>query len=155
MACYEDKESGVVFHYDLRTTKTNWIEIVVPPDAEGDGTSIMIPFYALFRFFFHLFGAGLDGRLRDVFARSIVTILNRAFQTDPRAIEALFKHKVTCNEKMIEDPTINVGYKGGLPTLGVLGLINGLIGREPWIGIKLDGNMGIRGFTVLRQGKED
>jgi|SRR5210317_1524525 len=154
MLAYEDEKSKIVFHYDLGV-HPNFVEIVVPPDAEGDGTYIAIPFDSVFRFVLHVFGEGLDNRLRAIFARSIVKILNRVYQTDPRAMESLVNYRVICNEKMIEDPTVRTGYRGGYPTLGVMGLLNGLIGTETWIGTKLDGNKKLRGFTVIRRENDD
>ena len=47
---YEDKESGVVFHF----SSTDWVLIVVPPHADGEGTEIQIPIGSLSRFLMYL-----------------------------------------------------------------------------------------------------
>jgi hypothetical protein len=58
-------------------------------------------------------------------------ILNEALQADPEAIKALLNIRVPCNQALAEHPTIQVrGYdaRGKLcpPSIGVLGLINGI-----------------------------
>lgn len=49
MHTYEDIETGIVFHYNL--DMSGMVEIVVPLEAEGEGTQIRIPSEALSRFF--------------------------------------------------------------------------------------------------------
>lgn len=72
---------------------------------------------------------------KEVFL-SIVATLNRALKTDRNAIEAIFDdaHRVPCNHALAEDPTIQVRDEGEGETprytLGVLGLLNGLIGVQ-------------------------
>ena len=61
-----------------------------------------------------------------------IEVLNRALETDPLAINMLFKHRVGCNENLANDPTIQVkawtDQHGRDYSLGALGLINGLFG---------------------------
>ena len=60
-----------------------------------------------------------------------VGVLNRALSSDPEAIRKLFAYRVECNEKLVNDPTIQVRCRDGEPpTIGVLGLINGLLGVD-------------------------
>ena len=49
MVMYVDEESGVVFHFN--PDLSGGVEIVVPPDADGEGTSVIIPGAAVARFF--------------------------------------------------------------------------------------------------------
>jgi hypothetical protein len=65
---YTDEESGIIFHYS--PDMNEWIEIVVPPGADGDGTSIAIPPGALVRFFFEA-----------VLSREKAILLTKAFAT--------------------------------------------------------------------------
>lgn len=63
----------------------------------------------------------------------IVNLLNDALKTDPRAIDALLCTRVPCNQAMVDHPYIVVGAKndrGDYPTLGVLGLLNGIAGLD-------------------------
>jgi hypothetical protein len=67
--------------------------------------------------------------LKKLLAEAFVTVLNRALESDPDAIRALFAHRVECNEKLADDPSIQVrALEGEATTLGMLGLINGLVG---------------------------
>ena len=60
-----------------------------------------------------------------------VEVLNRALENDPDAMLALINVRVKCNEKMVNDPTIQVGtYREYDPSFGILGLINGLFGTR-------------------------
>lgn len=59
-----------------------------------------------------------------------IEVLNRALAADPDTVRALFAHRVVCNETLTDDPTIQVTVKN-MPTLGVLGLVNGLFGVAP------------------------
>jgi len=80
------------------------------------------------------------------FALQAVEVLNRALGEDHEAIAELFNKRVPCNEALAKDSTIQVlqhrsdsyvrdmlfnGYDAGGYTLGVLGLINGIIGIQP------------------------
>lgn len=56
----------------------------------------------------------------------IVRILNEALEADPEAIQALHLHKVSCNERIANHPTIQVSCKG-TNRLRILGLINGFV----------------------------
>ena len=61
-------------------------------------------------------------------------VLNRAVDSDREAIQNLIDCRVCCNDKLSADPEIQVGiYHIGKPTVGVLGLLNGLFGeQEGW-----------------------
>lgn len=86
-----------------------------------------------------------------------VEVLNEAFQADPGAIERLLAARVSCNELLADHPTIQVrayDEEGNKipPTLGLLGIINGL-SEDPNIVIAAvyDGpaNQNLQGFVIL------
>lgn len=58
----------------------------------------------------------------------IIERLNDIAKTDPVAIDALLRMRVTCNEQLANHPTVQViGLEvGGL--VGLLGILNGLVG---------------------------
>ena len=61
-----------------------------------------------------------------------VRVLNRALATDRDAISELLTHYVPANDELLADPTVQaveVGEEGfDSPSVGALGLINGLFG---------------------------
>ena len=69
-------------------------------------------------------------------------LLNRANEADPDAMRALVDARVPCNQKLADDPTIQVGRYQGSHRVGVLGILCGLFGvdDESWgaIGAELD-----------------
>lgn len=58
----------------------------------------------------------------------VCELLNEALRLDPDAIDALFRHRVPCNESLAAHPSIQVTTE---PTVGLLGLLNGLFGIQP------------------------
>ncbi len=86
-----------------------------------------------------------------------VVVLNRALREDPAAVRALFRHRVTCNADLANDPTIQVRayeHHGDPrpPSVSVLGLINGLFGVDKadgggWIAAEVDDDE-ITGFYI-------
>lgn len=58
----------------------------------------------------------------------VIGILNGMLDLDPEATTALISHRVPCNEKMSEHPTIQVLRVNMGCRVGVLGLLNGLFG---------------------------
>jgi len=63
-------------------------------------------------------------------ANQIVDVLNRALKKDPQAINWLFDFRVACNKALADDPTIMVREEKGGCSLGVLGLLNGILGEK-------------------------
>lgn len=72
------------------------------------------------------------GRMVDKeIAHRAVEVLNRALEADREAVTALFNTRLRCNEKLADDPTIQVGgWQDGKSTIGPLGIINGIIGIQ-------------------------
>ena len=64
----------------------------------------------------------------------VLEVLNRAVAADKDALKQLLQARISCNDKLASDPEIQVGcYHTGKPTIGVLGLLNGLFGeQEGW-----------------------
>lgn len=63
-----------------------------------------------------------------------ILLLNGALQADPKAVNNLFAFRVPCNEVLADHPTIQVRaypVDPGTPSLGVLGLLNGIFGITP------------------------
>ena len=76
--------------------------------------------------------------MSKVFVKRVVKVLNEALSIDPTAVNELMSTRVGCNASLADHPTIQCGMrKGGKygphlrPTLGPIGLINGLIGQDP------------------------
>lgn len=58
----------------------------------------------------------------------VITTLNRALESDPDAISHLVAHRVSCNDRLLHDPTIQCGADPS--EVGMLGIINGLCGID-------------------------
>ena len=90
-------------------------------------------------------------------------VLNEALDQDPKAITELVNFRVDCNKVLTNHPTIQVGVYDGVAKVGVLGLINGVLGDSPSgvIGAKgsIDGLTGqfvqVQKFVDLRLEKTD
>lgn len=55
-----------------------------------------------------------------------VAVLNEALELDPDAVSELVGHRVSCNERLAEHPTIQVW----VDKVGILGILNGLFGAD-------------------------
>lgn len=78
-----------------------------------------------------------------------VDLLNRALRHDPEAVALLVEHRVTANEDLMNDPTIQcIRTAVGAHEVGLLGIINGIFGIRKdsvgWIAAVFDGD------TILR-----
>ena len=90
-------------------------------------------------------------------------VLNEALLLDPEAVTRLVNLRVECNPGLVAHQTIQVGAYDGVAKVGVLGLINGVVGDSPTgvIGAKgrIDGATGqfteVRAFVDLRIEKVD
>lgn len=63
-----------------------------------------------------------------------VEVLNRIHQADPTVLPALIGHRVPCNEELADDPSVQVGVLESGYEVGILGVINGLIGANEQVG---------------------
>ncbi len=65
-------------------------------------------------------------------AHTAIAFLNGLLQTDPEAVRALVETRVPCNEAMAQHPSVQVSVDDGVEqrTVGLLGILNGLIGVD-------------------------
>lgn len=86
-------------------------------------------------------------RTEQDLADHIINQLNEIARTDPTAMEWLIANRITCNEALANHPTVQVlAPPGEKPKVGMLGIINGIVGaisNEPlkgygYIGIILE-----------------
>lgn len=68
-----------------------------------------------------------DQDLADV----IIGWLNEIVATDPMAVVQLLQYRVPCNHSLANHRTVQVCADDGAITVGMLGIINGLIGTIP------------------------
>lgn len=59
-----------------------------------------------------------------------IDVLNAAKEADLDAIQALVGHRVPCNERLANHPTVQVGRRLEPFSVGMLGIINGLFGVD-------------------------
>lgn len=79
----------------------------------------------------------------SVTIEQLLAFLNEALTADPEAITKLFNTRVACNDTILNHETIQAGHgdpetgrvldSGGVPVVGILGLLNGLFGiKRGW-----------------------
>jgi len=68
-----------------------------------------------------------DSELADL----IIERLNKILDYDKNAISNLLSTRVLCNQAIADHPTVQVLFTGSVTKVGVLGLINGLVGVIP------------------------
>jgi len=66
-------------------------------------------------------------------------VMNRLLSLDPEAIEGLINMRVECNEAMSDDKTAQVQYHPGKNQLGILGILNAILG-----------DAGVEDYLVIR-----
>jgi hypothetical protein len=82
-----------------------------------------------------------------------IEVLNEALKRDPLAITQLVNLRVDCNTQLVNHPTIQSSIYHGVTKVGVLGLINGVVGNSPSGVIGAEGSIELETgqFTVIRQ----
>lgn len=65
--------------------------------------------------------------MKAITAKDVVDLLNELFALDPKAISALFCARFACNKTIAEHPTVIVKNEADGCSLGMLGIINGLL----------------------------
>jgi len=74
----------------------------------------------------------IDEQLAD----RIVAFLNELNAIDTTAIEKFIEHRVPCNAALSMHPTVQCGLEHNVMTVGLLGILNGLVGaREDQWGV--------------------
>jgi hypothetical protein len=58
----------------------------------------------------------------------IIALLNEINELDPSVLPALIEHRVPCNQKLADHPTVQVGKTSDGYEVGLLGILNGLCG---------------------------
>jgi hypothetical protein len=61
---------------------------------------------------------------------AIVSLLNEINEMDPSVLPALIEHRVPCNQKLADHPTVQVGKDADGYEVGILGILNGLLGTK-------------------------
>jgi len=61
-------------------------------------------------------------------ANQLIDSLNEIAKHDPVAMGKLIEARVPCNEALADHPTVQVDAHEGSPTVGLLGILNGLVG---------------------------
>lgn len=80
----------------------------------------------------------------------IVAFLNELVKVDPKALQALIESRVECNEIIAKHPSVQVQTTEQGHRLGVLGLLNGLVGStDSFIAASFDKSGQLIGFTIL------
>lgn len=57
-----------------------------------------------------------------------IEILNSVVKADAKAFAKLIEYRVPCNRELAEHPTVQVSGESDKPTVGILGILNGLFG---------------------------
>jgi len=66
---------------------------------------------------------------KQLLATELCETLNDLVRTDPEVMHALLETREVCNEAMVNHPTAQVSVQDGqFPQLGLLGILNGLVG---------------------------
>ncbi len=61
--------------------------------------------------------------------QTLVDVLNEALAMDRAAMDHLLSTRVPCNSMLAEHATVQVWHEAGQSAVGVLGLLNGFVGR--------------------------
>jgi len=65
-------------------------------------------------------------------ATEVITYLNEVLALDPEAITNLCEQRVFANPELVNHPTTQIGaLRDSSPAVGLLGILNGLIGVQP------------------------
>lgn len=86
--------------------------------------------------------------------QDVCALLNELVVLDPDCIKAFVFQRVPCNEAVADHPTIQVHQpKGEKPTVGLLGILNGIFGiQEDGMGAlcaEVDDNNKLIGFRPI------
>jgi hypothetical protein len=70
------------------------------------------------------------GPREKVSLNQAVAFLNELLKVAPEAIQALLESRVPCGEKLAHHPSVQVITKDGQAVVGLLGILNGLFGKD-------------------------
>lgn len=92
-------------------------------------------------------------------AEEVITFLNDVLCEDRHALRRLLTFRTRCNHDLMIHPTVQTGVVDGEPDVGLLGLINGLIGVRPdgwgYVTCHLADNGVILGFSLTKREGSD
>jgi phenylpyruvate tautomerase PptA (4-oxalocrotonate tautomerase family) len=72
---------------------------------------------------------------KQALAKDVVDYLNELMGIDPALLHALIETRLPCSQALSDHPTAQAGGTVGAPTMGLLGILNGLVGvREDHYG---------------------
>jgi hypothetical protein len=60
----------------------------------------------------------------------IIGLLNEMTQADREAVQLLVETRVPCNDALADHPTVQVHSERGRHTVGLLGILNGILGAD-------------------------
>ena len=63
-------------------------------------------------------------------ALEVCAYLNELLEADQLTLHRLVETRFRCNSKLLEHPTAQVDASNGTPMIGLLGIVNGLIGVD-------------------------
>jgi hypothetical protein len=66
-----------------------------------------------------------------VLANRIISSLNEYLAIDPQAIHSLIEYRVPTNQALTDHPSVQVNAEGEVPVVGLLGILNGIVGVIP------------------------
>lgn len=73
---------------------------------------------------------------QSITVQDVLDLLNEIVEKDPACAKALLNARVLCNQTLAEHPTIQVhAYDGNPPTVGLIGILNGLFGIDDETGM--------------------
>lgn len=85
-------------------------------------------------------------------AKHVVDVLNRVHSLDSTVLAKLISYRVECNAGLSDDPTVQVGLTDAGYEVGLLGIINGLVGVDQdgsgFISAAFDKNGTLKGFVT-------
>ena len=103
-------------------------------------------------------GMPIESTLCNDLIETCLSFLNNLVKIDNAAIEKLIEARIPCNQTMLDHPTVQAGVYDNIPKVGMLGIINGLIGIQPkgskkpgwgYIAAQFDDNEKLIGFVTL------
>ncbi len=93
-------------------------------------------------------------------AQDVIRYLNHLLEVDRHALFRLFDFRTPCNSELADHDTVQVGVRDGESVVGLLGIINGMLGVRPdgWgyvtMSLVEDGRIG-RFELTKREGDSD
>ena len=68
----------------------------------------------------------------EITIQGTVDFLNSLLAIDRQAITALFSMRMACNTDLADHETVQVGVEGNYAQVGMIGVLNGLFGKDQY-----------------------